>query len=67
MEHTRQQLPVTFSKINQSAPISEMRERKKIKFCHYDTHCHTKKRYLCHRLCQNCIGKLFVIIKVENI
>jgi hypothetical protein len=29
MEHTRQQLPVTFSKINQSAPISEMRERKK--------------------------------------
>ncbi len=29
MEHTRQQLPVTFSKINQSEPISEMRERKK--------------------------------------
>jgi hypothetical protein len=25
----RQHLPITFSKINQSAPISEMRERKK--------------------------------------
>ncbi len=40
---------------------------KKFIFCHYDTLCHIKKRYLCSNFCQNSTGKLFVIIKVENI
>ena len=54
---------IIFSEINDSMPISETNRRKIDFLCHFDTTCHTKQPLFIYNICQNRIGKIFVVNK----
>jgi hypothetical protein len=54
---------IIFSEINDYMPISETNRRKIDFLCHFDTTCHTKQPLFIYNICQNRIGKLFVVNK----
>jgi hypothetical protein len=47
-------------------PISETNRRKIDFLCHFGTTCHTKQPLFIYNICQNRIGKLFVVKKIEE-